>query len=317
MSTIEIHHCPRCDLRFTNLSEVEDHLYRDHDVVLSKEAGALFGDPTSPSPSGGRIAVPLDPTRSPPKAAQVAMAIARQASMSVELIAAQPPGLDPVATDTYLHRRMREVADAHLSVTCSDLGPARPADAILEHLGRGGVSLVCMDTQTRGAVGEMAFGSVSLAVTRRSPVPLLLCGLHAEPATTYDRIVVGIDGSELAEGALLAAVDLSRAIGARVELVEVVESQVALPADVSETGHLARLAASCPVPIDRYDAVHDRHPGRALAEAASGSGAILAVGTQGRTGFRRLHVGSVAIDAVRHATGPVLVVPPTIQVAQD
>ncbi len=64
------------------------------------------------------------------------------------------------------------------------------------------------------------------------------------------------------------------------------------------------------MPIDEFEAIHDSNPGRALADAAAArSGTILAVGTQGKTGFQRLRLGSVAVAAVRHATCPVLLVP--------
>lgn len=313
MSTIEIHHCPRCDLRFTNTSEVQAHLRDDHDVVLSGQAASLGRDVPATPATAGRIVVPLDPTRPAPVAARVAMTLAHQASMSVELVAAQPPGLDALTTQSYLHRRVRDVADANLPVTCEDLGPDEPADAILAYLEPGGSSLVCMDSQSRGAVGELAFGSVSQAVTRRSPVPVLLCGPDLDPAPLFDRILVGLDGSDLAEQALAVAIEFGATIGATIELLEVLDTDVVLPPDVSEAAYLNRVCASSPVPIEAFDAIHHRDPARALTEAADRPGTILAVGTHGRSGFRRLRTGSVAMDTVRHATCPVLVVPPPTQ----
>ena len=51
-------------------------------------------------------------------------------------------------------------------------------------------------------------------------------------------------------------------------------------------------------------------PARAIAEAAEEHGCdLIAISTHGRTGFRRLVLGSVAEGVVRHAHVPVLVFP--------
>ncbi|MHC4262066.1 MAG: universal stress protein, partial [Planctomycetota bacterium] len=51
-------------------------------------------------------------------------------------------------------------------------------------------------------------------------------------------------------------------------------------------------------------------PARAIAEAAEEHGAdLIAISTHGRTGFRRLVLGSVTEGVVRHAHVPVLVFP--------
>lgn len=310
--SLEIRQCPRCDLRFTNRSEIDDHLSRDHEHVpiaseVTDESDVLgVGGPLS-----GRIVVPVDPSRPAPRAAQVAMTIARQASMSVELIAARPPGFDQFATQRCLHRWVRDIADVNLPVTCEDLGPGEPAEAILHYLETGGVSLLSMETRGRTVAGQFAFGSVTQGVIRRSPVPILLCGRHLQPAKRYSRIIVGIDGSRPAEEALRFATTFGRTIDATIELLEVVDPDVVLPPDVGETGYLHRLTASFRPAIEDFDTLRHRHPGLALAQAASEPETMLAVGFHGRSGFDRLRVGSVATDAVRHASCPVLVVPPT------
>lgn len=49
-----------------------------------------------------------------------------------------------------------------------------PKKAIVERAGQGDISLVVMGSQGRGYFGEILLGSVSHAVARRSPVPVLL-----------------------------------------------------------------------------------------------------------------------------------------------
>lgn len=312
MSVIETHHCPRCDLRFANLAEVDDHMYRDHDIDLTAGATASTVEGANPAVTGGRIVVPLDPLHPPSRAAQVALTVARQAGLSVELVAAVPPGLDEIATKSHLDTVGRELHGAGRSVSSASLGTGDPVEKILDHIQTADASMLCMDTRSRTAVAEIAFGSVAQAVVRRTPVPVLVCGPHIEPAERYDRVLVGLDGSDLAEKAMNLGIGLAQAINARVELLCVFDPGVPLPSDLTETGYLSRMSHSSAVPIDDFDALHHHDAGRALAEAASTPpGAILVVGTQGKTGFQRLRLGSVALAAVRHAACPVLLVPPS------
>jgi nucleotide-binding universal stress UspA family protein len=51
------------------------------------------------------------------------------------------------------------------------------------------------------------------------------------------------------------------------------------------------------------------HPARALLDAAAWA-RLLVVGRRGRGGFRGMLLGSVSQQCVRHATAPVMVVPP-------
>ena len=52
-----------------------------------------------------------------------------------------------------------------------------------------------------------------------------------------------------------------------------------------------------------------RHPARALLDAAAWA-RLLVVGRRGRGGFSGMLLGSVSQHCVRHATAPVMVVPP-------
>jgi nucleotide-binding universal stress UspA family protein len=62
------------------------------------------------------------------------------------------------------------------------------------------------------------------------------------------------------------------------------------------------------VPIE-HRIVHDRHPGRALAEiAGSLEAGVIVVGDRGNGGFLGLRLGSTADAVIRDADGPVLVI---------
>jgi nucleotide-binding universal stress UspA family protein len=83
-----------------------------------------------------------------------------------------------------------------------------------------------------------------------------------------------------------------------------------LPRDVQEGGHLAALGHR--VAADGWDVLHGKHPGTALAGAAADAAeptGLLVVANHGRTGWDRIHLGSVTAAVVHHAPVPVLVVP--------
>lgn len=268
-------------------------------------------EPTLAHDVTGTLMVPVDPRQPSGAAAEVARVLAAQASFDVELVSAVPPGCDDATVQRELRLRARE-GDGGAPVRWFSLGDIDPAEGILDRASDGAATLLCLDTHARGAAAEMAFGSVSERVVRAAPVPVVACGPHVAAEPRYTRLLVGLDGSAQAEHALETAYSLALLLGAEVALREVLPPDVTMPDDVRETAYLSRVRQDAPVPILDYDTVHDRRPARALAEAAAEHpGTLLVVGTQGRSGFRRLRLGSVALDAVRHAGCPVVVVPPT------
>ena len=306
---VDIHHCPRCDLRFATAAETEDHLYRDHDVALSPTGGHTGLDLDDAPEPRGLVTVAVDPSRAGSPAVRVAATVAGQAGWGVRLVAATPDGLDERAVGRFLSKASRGVSGVS-AVSARQLPGTDAADAIVRDAGDGTTTLLCMDSHAKGVAAELALGSVSEDVLRRATVPVLVCGPHVQPVGRYSRIIVGLDGSDFAERALNEAVALSQALGTSLALLEVLPPDVTLPDDVSETAYLSRLRARTGIPIDDYDTVHHQRPAQALIRAADAMpGTIIAVATHGRSGFQRLRMGSVAMDAVRHARGPVLVVP--------
>jgi len=140
-----------------------------------------------------------------------------------------------------------------------------------------------------------------------------------------ERIVVGVDGSTGAQGALEWAIDEARRRCAQVEAVSA-WSYVPLGGYVPDAIYL-------PQAEDELDAATHRVAGEAVAKAlgdaddvavrivvvrdtaahallqASEGAAMLVVGSRGLGGFRGLLLGSVSHRCVHHAPCPVVVVP--------
>jgi nucleotide-binding universal stress UspA family protein len=187
-------------------------------------------------------------------------------------------------------------------------------DAILDGMGPG--TLVCMSSHGRGGLVRGVMGSVTEALLRIIDRPTLVVGPHAgEPASLDGRVVACVDGSPASERAIDPARQWAAALDQPLWLVQVAD--IARPAedvvdgDVVESGHLASLGRRIDG-VRAWELLHDKSPARALADLATSEAdpvALLVMATHGRTGWDRLHLGSVTTATVHAARVPVLVVP--------
>lgn len=141
----------------------------------------------------------------------------------------------------------------------------------------------------------------------------------------YKHILIATDGSELAEKAVAAGLELAKGLGARVTAVTVSEpwaiartchGSVAVPFDAYESsaaqeamkalasaGRLAReLAVEC-------EAVHVKeHTTEGILQAAGHRGCdLIVMASHGRRGISRLVLGSHATRVLTHSAVPVLI----------
>jgi nucleotide-binding universal stress UspA family protein len=237
-----------------------------------------------------------------------------------------------VRGQTYLDAAAGRIAGSGLVVqTAVCVGDA--ATEIVRYAERERIDLIALATHGRSGMQRWLYGSVADAVLHATTTPLLLLrpttdGAIAAPEVR--RIVVPLDGSPLAEGALSTAVELARALGAPVVLVRVVEFiGLAFSADPFGSPYL-----DCQQLLDvlRQDAeqylrrlaadlrgkgltVETRAPiGIAVetitALAREQPGSVIVLSTHGRSGWRARMLGSVARRVVLLASRPVLVTRP-------
>jgi nucleotide-binding universal stress UspA family protein len=260
------------------------------------------------------VIVPIDPATQSDTAVPFAAVIARQAGAAVELLAVVAPGGDALEAQA----RLAELAKEHglddertRVVTAEDAGLG-----ILDAAGEAG-SLVCMASRARRPVGELVLGSVSERVVRESHDPVLLIGPHCRP--TPDRfasMIVGLDGSPLAESILPLVSDWAAHAGVTPWLFQVLDAPLPLEVggdDVQDSVYVHRTAerlARTGSDVE-WDVARDRHPAATIARFATGLPApLIALTTHGRSGISRMALGGVALDVARRATVPVLVMRP-------
>lgn len=150
------------------------------------------------------------------------------------------------------------------------------------------------------------------------PVLLFKPGMRTLP---IHRILVTLDGSHFSEEVLGPALDLARAVGARLSLIEVVTRSGGLarllrPADRSAESadrFLRDVRGRIPEDLGAVDVrvVEKGNPAAGIiGEANREDIDLVAMATHGRGGFRRLILGSVAEAVVRNSRVPVLLYRP-------
>ncbi len=290
------------------------------------------------------LLVPVDGSRFAERALTLAVPLALQHGATIVLTMAHPvprrehdamgaPDSDDAHPDSVrahlraqLERVARRVTTRHRITTATQFREGPVVDEI-EHAAReSNADLMIMATHGRTGVSRLWLGSVTDAMLRRSPVPVLVTRSERKWTLTsasepiFPRIMVALDGSPHSERALA---DTLRVIGAYTCHVVLVRVEDAPIASVSSTwvtevtkeitdSYLAPLAEQHAKPTLKFTTrvvVHS-DPARALLEVAKEERAFLiSVATHGRTGVRRAVLGSVADKVIRGATVPVLVSP--------
>ncbi len=230
--------------------------------------------------------------------------------------------LEPVAADVWLAVRY-----------------GHPADEILAFVADVGADLIVMSTHGRSGIGRWVFGSVADRVLRRATCPVLLVrpdgGAVAAPLP-YQRVLVPLDASELAEQIVPYVKALVRSNQTRVHLVSVLTmgltdrtvtlltsyppglqlatttpeyAQVQLQtylrsvaAALREQGAVVNVAVRRGSPADEI-----------LACAAEIEADLIAMTTHGSSGASRWVYGNVAGKVLQGAKTPVLLVRPTFE----
>ncbi len=177
------------------------------------------------------------------------------------------------------------------------------AGALLDYERARDIDLVVMCSHGRTGLARFALGSVAERLLRYGEAPLLLARAFGPPAT-LGRVVVPLDGSSRAEGALRLLDDLSTAdadpaiptIGREVTLLRVVGT----PEEGIEAEHyLADIVRQRRNGHVTYASrVEHGDPAQVIIDTA-GTDTLVVMATRGRSSAMRWALGSVA-DRVAH-----------------
>jgi nucleotide-binding universal stress UspA family protein len=295
------------------------------------------------------LLVPLDRSSFAEQAMPLALSIARRAGARLDLVkvhtlyALEEPstGWAPFEPDRetectqqeqlYLDATARWAATLSPVVVTTDVHngsavlPQTVAQSILERAQDVRADLIVMTTHGRGPLSRFGLGSVADELIRRAHQPVLLvrpgentAGLLPEPI--LDNMLILLDGSALAEQVLEPALGLAHLMEAQCTLLRVVEERFA-SADYGASGPLeeakeyleriARRAEEQGVEVHTRVVVARDACTAIRAEAEAQASNLIALATHGRSGLKRLLLGSVADTLLRSVAVPMLVYCPS------
>lgn len=191
--------------------------------------------------------------------------------------------------------------------------------------------LIVMATHGRGGISRAWLGSVADNLVRHIHKPILLIRAREDSEENFelrtDNVLVTLDGSALAESVLEHALTISEPSKTKITLLRVVppayvatefnalvQSDARLRERVEAAhGYLNEVATRLSVAgylVDTEVVVSAFAAGAILDYAEQNHTDIICMATHGRSGMKRLLLGSVADKVLRGANGPVLLYRP-------
>ena len=213
-------------------------------------------------------------------------------------------------------------------VHCS-VNPGNPAEVIIDGAAEHQHTLIAMTTHGRSGINRWLIGSVADKVLHgaRNPLLLVRAGENAavEGMARWQRVIVPLDGSALAETVLAHTVELARPLGIEVALMRVFG--VPTPVFAEDYGpYVEELWTQLEEEAQKYLAEKKQQllaqgltnvvtvatagfPAEKIIDAArQRKDALVAMCTHGRSGVNRFVMGSVTDRVVRHGGDPVLII---------
>lgn len=232
--------------------------------------------------------------------------------------------------ETYLRRLQARLASATGNDVETEVVASEPAEAVLAVSEKTQPDLIAMTTHGRSGVARWVLGSVAAKLLHATHTPMLVVRPPVDgkqgDASALTKILVPLDGSELAASVLPFAADLAKSLGASIALFHAVfEPVMTYPGAgaVFDAGTLKEMESAAHeylastasdlaakgVRTDPVVAIGNATDGIVWAAEREGAGLIV-MSTHGRSGIGRIVLGSVADAVVRRTSLPVVVVRP-------
>ncbi len=212
---------------------------------------------------------------------------------------------------------IRSIAEEEGVFISTRLEEGTPFDTIIDAAEEGNYDLIVMGSKGMADVERALVGSVTARVIGNSQRDVLV--VPKGTSLAWNTIVVATDGSRYSRGAIDKAIDLARAYTGRLLIVSVVDvtdeffaqapdavekllsdARTSVEVVLQEAANMS-IAAE---PLVREGDAHDVITNLARNRNAG----VIIMGSHGRTGIRRLLMGSVTEKVIGYAPCPVLVV---------
>lgn len=226
----------------------------------------------------------------------------------------------------------REALTASGLNTRAKVVQGQAAEAVLEAAAEEKADLIAMSTHGRSGLSRWLFGSVATKILEGTDTPVFLVRAPSEARrekpVSITKILVPLDGSELAESVLPFVEDAAKAFGASIVLYHAIAPlsaypgfETVLPANTGDVledlqkqaqQFLSRVAEGIKargIEVSLVCSIDLAVDGVLVAARETGAG-LIALGTHGRSGLGRVVMGSVADAVVRRSELPCLLVHP-------
>ena len=220
--------------------------------------------------------------------------------VNMELMQAQE-----TAAKERLEARKAEAAGEGVLLTPRVRTGSSAYEGILEEVGETQPDLIIMGRHGYTGLTRLLMGSVTARVIGHSSCNVLV--VPQEAPLSFKRLLVASDGSPFSEAAWTEALSLAKTMGSDLIGVSVAASDRDIPAATKVVRTLEEAASQQGLALDTM--IPMGRPEEGIVKAADFKNAsLIIVGSHGRTGLKRLLMGSVAERVIGDAKCPVLVV---------
>jgi nucleotide-binding universal stress UspA family protein len=220
--------------------------------------------------------------------------------VNMELMRAQE-----TAVREHLEARKTEAAKEGVTLEPRVRTGSSAYEGILEEVGESQPDLIIMGRHGYTGLTRLLMGSVTARVIGHSPCHVLVVPQGA--GLDFKRLLVASDGSKFSQAAWTEALSLAKTMGSALIGVAVAASDRDIPAVTEVVRNLEAAAGEQGIALDTM--IPMGRPEEGIVKAADFKNAsLIIVGSHGRTGLKRLLMGSVAERVIGHAKCPVLVV---------
>lgn len=286
------------------------------------------------------ILITVDPAHSRSSCVDAVAAQLWTEDVEFRLVSAVHSGLlDDGSTVAAATRNLSFVREQlHKQVTGNIAGAAvedgNPADVVLRTADKWSSNLIVVGSRPKTAVQRLFLGSVSQSVLEHSPCPVLVVrNFKGDHAHTFKRIIVAVDGSPYTNlaiewlsyhrwlpGTEICFVTVLTPVSPNIDKADIEDAMCELVVHGDQqsaaVAHIEELVGTFwPALPKQYYAVEvlEGNPAERLIEfAASTDSDLIVMGSHGRTGFKKLLLGSVSQVVANSSPCSVLVVKPNV-----
>jgi nucleotide-binding universal stress UspA family protein len=176
---------------------------------------------------------------------------------------------------------------------------------IIDDAKKNGADLILMGRTGRSGLKRFMMGSVTALVVGRAPCNVLVVPRGA--GMDNKTVLVATDGSEKCEMAMRESISFAKRCGSRLIAISVARRDSSLETAKENVKHVKELAKQDGIDVETITAVGP--PYAEIVNAAEEKNAdLIVIGCKGKTGFKKLLMGSVAERVVALAHCAIMVV---------